>query len=171
FEEEVVEAMRELTMDDYITITRKDYDSGINAKGNLIHYEDFEWYATLEDSELKDEALNNKAILEESINVEGESIMDHNETQEKQGWFDEHELMEDDDDDIGDLEDCLIRKDPPYYVNEEEERSKERRCKLFIIPYLKPPTCKSKRFVVVKYSFRPAKEYVAIKEYEYDIWV
>nr|GEV46901.1 hypothetical protein [Tanacetum cinerariifolium] len=41
-------------------------------------------------------------------------IIDHCETQEKQGWFDEHELMEDGDDDIDDLEDYLIQKDPPY---------------------------------------------------------
>ncbi|GKB74073.1 hypothetical protein Tco_0935485 [Tanacetum coccineum] len=82
--------------------------------------------------------------------------------------FDEHELMGDDDDNIGDLEDYMIRKEPPHYVNEEEERSKERRCKLHGIPYVKPPTCKSEKFEVVKYSFGPAEEYVAIKEYEYN---
>ncbi|GKB07315.1 hypothetical protein Tco_0835599 [Tanacetum coccineum] len=85
------------------------------------------------------------------------SVMDHCKTQEEQGWFDEHEIMEDDDDDISDLEDYLIQKDPPYYVNEEEERSKERRCKI-------------EKFEVVKYSFGPAEKYVAITEYEYDIW-
>nr|GEU91008.1 hypothetical protein [Tanacetum cinerariifolium] len=108
----------------------------------------------IEDSKLKEEALINKAILEESMNVGEESsnkawshyspidewkdyehttyiktdassnqntynnvcqiITDHYETQEKQGWFDEHELMKDVDDDTGDLEDYLIRKDPPY---------------------------------------------------------
>nr|GEU58946.1 C2 calcium/lipid-binding domain, CaLB [Tanacetum cinerariifolium] len=94
------------------------------------------------------------------------------ETQENKGFFDEHKLIRDDDDDIGDLEDYLIQKDPPYYVNEEEEeRSKKRRCKLHRIPYGKPPTCKSKKFKVVKYSVRPTKKYVIIKEYEYDIWV
>ncbi|GJY30165.1 hypothetical protein Tco_0413660 [Tanacetum coccineum] len=98
------------------------------------------------------------------------NVMDHNDTQRKHGWFDEHKLMGDDDDDIDDLEDYLIRKDPPYYVNKEEERSKERRCKLHGIPYVKPPICKSEKFEVVKYSFGPAEEYVAIKEYEYDIW-
>ncbi|GJT29175.1 hypothetical protein Tco_0909450 [Tanacetum coccineum] len=36
---------------------------------------------------------------------------------------DEPKLMGDDDDDIGYLEDYLIQKDPPDYVNEEEERS------------------------------------------------
>ncbi|GJU20391.1 hypothetical protein Tco_1153733 [Tanacetum coccineum] len=73
-------------------------------------------------------------------------IMDHNEAKKKQEWLDKHELVEDDDDDISDLEDYLIQKDPPYYVNEEEERSKERRCKLFGIPYVKPPTCKTEKF-------------------------
>ncbi|GJX42506.1 hypothetical protein Tco_0257496 [Tanacetum coccineum] len=32
--------------------------------GNSLHYQDLEWYETLEDSELKDEALRNKAIME-----------------------------------------------------------------------------------------------------------
>nr|GEU68923.1 hypothetical protein [Tanacetum cinerariifolium] len=80
---------------------------GFIREGNLIRYEDYKWYATLEDSELKG----------------------------KRGWFDKHELIGDNDDDIGDLEDYLIQKDPPYYINEEEEeRSKERRCKLLGIP-------------------------------------
>nr|GEV33422.1 hypothetical protein [Tanacetum cinerariifolium] len=77
---------------------------------------------------------------------EWNKVMDHNDIQEEQRWFDEHEFMGKDDDDINDLEDYLIQKDPPYYVNEEEERSKERRCKLHGIPYVKPPTCKSKKF-------------------------
>ncbi|GKD66031.1 hypothetical protein Tco_1308139, partial [Tanacetum coccineum] len=98
-------------------------------------------------------------------------VMDHYKTQEEQGWFDEHELMGDNDDDIGYLEDYLIQKDHPYYVNEDEERSKERRCKLLGILYVKPPTCKAKKFEVVKYSFGPVEEYVVITEYEYDIWV
>ncbi|GKA24409.1 hypothetical protein Tco_0710442 [Tanacetum coccineum] len=32
--------------------------------GNQVHYQDYEWYESLEDSELKDEALRNKAIME-----------------------------------------------------------------------------------------------------------
>ncbi|GJR52932.1 hypothetical protein Tco_1403453 [Tanacetum coccineum] len=125
-----------------------------------------------DEGELKDEALNSKAISEGSKGVDEESRKNSDyETRENEGWFDEHELMEDDDDDIGDLEDYLIRKDHPYYVNEEEERFRERRCKLLGIPYVKPPTCKSEKFKVVKYSFGPTEEYVAIKEYEYDIWV
>nr|GEY84771.1 hypothetical protein [Tanacetum cinerariifolium] len=76
-----------------------------------------------------------------------------------------HEL-EDDDDDIGDLDDYLIPQDASYYVDEEEERFIERKSKLLGIPYEKPPMFKSKKFKVIKYSLGPAKEYVAIKEYE-----
>nr|GEX99832.1 hypothetical protein [Tanacetum cinerariifolium] len=38
-----------------------------------IYFETYEWYENIEDGELKDEALNYKAILEESMNVEEES--------------------------------------------------------------------------------------------------
>ncbi|GKB98554.1 hypothetical protein Tco_0984691 [Tanacetum coccineum] len=34
---------------------------------NQLHYQDYEWYEALEDSELKDEALRNKAIMEGPI--------------------------------------------------------------------------------------------------------
>nr|GEU51938.1 hypothetical protein [Tanacetum cinerariifolium] len=102
---------------------------------------------------------------------DGAGINNDYKTQENEEWFDENELMGDDNDKIGDLEDYLIRKDPPYYVNECKERFKDRRCKLLLIPYVKPPIRKSKKFEVVKYSFRSAEEYVAIKEYEYEIWV
>ncbi|GJV64481.1 hypothetical protein Tco_1475309 [Tanacetum coccineum] len=173
--------------------------------GYMVYFESYEWYKNFKDGELKGEALNCKAILEESMDMEEESsnnamahcspsdewedfehatnlgadansnpyldvsrifndhagTKNHNKTQENKGWFDEHKLMEDDDDDISDLEDCLIQNDPPY-VNEDEEISKERRCKLLGIPYVKPPTCKSEKFEVVKYSFGPEEECVAI---------
>ncbi|GKA48866.1 hypothetical protein Tco_0741824 [Tanacetum coccineum] len=35
---------------------------------NTLHYQDFEWYEALEDGKLKEEALKNKAIMEEIIN-------------------------------------------------------------------------------------------------------
>ncbi|GJZ27602.1 hypothetical protein Tco_0572249 [Tanacetum coccineum] len=149
---------------------------GMIQIGEMIYFKDYEWYEGLEDGELKDEALINKAILEGQKKVEEESnhagkTNDDDTVQADQGWFDNHEPMENYDDDIGDLDDYLIPNEGPYYVDEDEERSKERRCKLLKISYLKPPTCKSEKFEVVKYSFGPAEEYVAIKEYEYDIWV
>ncbi|GJV29169.1 ribonuclease H-like domain-containing protein [Tanacetum coccineum] len=46
-----------------------DYCNGGNFSsayhiGNSLHYQDLEWYEALEDSELKDEALRNKSIME-----------------------------------------------------------------------------------------------------------
>ncbi|GKC52099.1 hypothetical protein Tco_1074844 [Tanacetum coccineum] len=45
------------------------YCNGVNLPGayhigNSLHYQDLEWYEALEDSELKDKALRNKAIME-----------------------------------------------------------------------------------------------------------
>ncbi|GJZ06401.1 hypothetical protein Tco_0540194 [Tanacetum coccineum] len=37
---------------------------GAYVIGNSLHYQDLEWYEALEDSELKDKALRNKAIME-----------------------------------------------------------------------------------------------------------
>ncbi|GKA24536.1 hypothetical protein Tco_0710569 [Tanacetum coccineum] len=155
---------------------RKKYCNGgdlpkVIRSGDMIYFKSYEWYENLEDGELKDKALNCKAILEESMNMEEESS-DNAKTHYSHRWFDEHKLMEDDDDDISDLEDYFDRKDPLTMSRiRQKNRSKERRCKLLGIPYVKPPTCKSEKFEVVKYSFRPEEEYVAIKEYEYDIWV
>ncbi|GKA74277.1 hypothetical protein Tco_0780579, partial [Tanacetum coccineum] len=47
---------------------------------------------------------------------------------------DDAELEEDHNSDMEYLENYLIQKDPPYYVNGEEEKSKERRCKPLGIP-------------------------------------
>ncbi|GJS70345.1 hypothetical protein Tco_0703186 [Tanacetum coccineum] len=38
--------------------------------GNSLHYQDYEWYEALEDSELKEDALRNKAIMEGLIDDE-----------------------------------------------------------------------------------------------------
>nr|GFB21087.1 hypothetical protein [Tanacetum cinerariifolium] len=105
-----------------------------------IYFESYEWYENPKDGELKDEALNCKAMREESMNVEEESSgnarnhrspsdewedLEHDETQGNDKQVDEHEPMNDNDDDISDLEDYLIRKVPPYYVNKEEENSRK----------------------------------------------
>ncbi|GKB02960.1 hypothetical protein Tco_0831049 [Tanacetum coccineum] len=46
---------------------------GFIREGNSIRYEDYEWYDMIKDSELKEEALINKRILEESMNAMDES--------------------------------------------------------------------------------------------------
>ncbi|GJR23363.1 hypothetical protein Tco_0971890 [Tanacetum coccineum] len=42
--------------------------------GNSLHYQDYEWYGALEDGELKEEALRNKAIMKGIIDDDDESI-------------------------------------------------------------------------------------------------
>nr|GEX24970.1 zf-BED domain-containing protein [Tanacetum cinerariifolium] len=118
------------------------------------------WWGKKEEEELSEDAWSNY-----SPNNDNDTIYVDQER------FDNHEPMEEDDDDIRDLEDYLIAQDASYYFDEEEERIKERKDKLPGIPYDKPPTFKSKKFEVIKYSLGPSEEYIAIKEYEYDIWV
>ncbi|GKB36009.1 hypothetical protein Tco_0880951 [Tanacetum coccineum] len=127
---------------------------------NMTYFQNYEWYDALEYGDLKDEALKEKAILE--------GLWGHENREVDQERFDNHKLVEDDDD-IMDLNDYLIRQDASYYVDE-EERFKEKR-KLLRMPYEKPPTFKSEKIEVIKYSLGPKEEYVAIKEYEYDIWL
>ncbi|GJS02463.1 putative reverse transcriptase domain-containing protein [Tanacetum coccineum] len=43
--------------------------------GNSLHYQDYEWYEALEDGELKEEALRNKAIMEGTIEDDDEFEM------------------------------------------------------------------------------------------------
>nr|GEW88034.1 hypothetical protein [Tanacetum cinerariifolium] len=59
---------------------------GAYIVGNSLHYQDLEWYDALEDSELKEEALRNKAIMEGMIDDDDES------NEEKCESFDNHEL-------------------------------------------------------------------------------
>nr|GEU88591.1 uncharacterized mitochondrial protein AtMg00810-like [Tanacetum cinerariifolium] len=75
-----------------------------------------------------------------------EELSDLEEENLNHGWFDNHEPMENNDDDSKDLGDYLIPNEGPCYVNKEDERPKERMCKLLGIPYMKPPTCKSEKF-------------------------
>ncbi|GJT72822.1 putative reverse transcriptase domain-containing protein [Tanacetum coccineum] len=46
---------------------------GAYIVGNSLHYQDYEWYDTLMDSELKEQALRNKAIMKGSISDEESS--------------------------------------------------------------------------------------------------
>nr|GEW21137.1 hypothetical protein [Tanacetum cinerariifolium] len=131
----------------------------------MIYFQNYEWYENLKGEELKDEALNSKAIFEGSKGVDKEPsnnawnhfssfdewkdyehttyieynvssnkntynnvcqmIMNHGETQEKQGWFDEQKLIRDDDDDIGDLEDYLIQKNPLTMLTKKMKNSRK----------------------------------------------
>ncbi|GKA26120.1 hypothetical protein Tco_0712229 [Tanacetum coccineum] len=57
--------------------------------GNTLRYQDLEWYDALKDSELKDEALRNKSIIEGLIDKDDESS---NNDKERCELFDDHEL-------------------------------------------------------------------------------
>ncbi|GKD05972.1 hypothetical protein Tco_1180946, partial [Tanacetum coccineum] len=90
---------------------------GFIREGSFIHCEYYEWYNTIEDSELKEEALINKRILEESMKMMEESM----------------KMMKESSED---------KKDPRKGG----------------ASYVKPPTCKTEKFEVVKYSFETAKD-------------
>nr|GEU77908.1 hypothetical protein [Tanacetum cinerariifolium] len=94
------------------------------------------------DGKHKDKALKNKAILEGLIDDDDES---HN-----NGWkrWDGYENA--------------------IHDHEEKENEEEHRCELFNNPHQEAPVCKIKRFEMIKYSFGKDKEFVAIKEHEYD---
>ncbi|GJV22193.1 hypothetical protein Tco_1371213 [Tanacetum coccineum] len=47
--------------------------SGAYIIGNSLHYQDYEWYESLEDGKLKEEALRSKAIMEGTIDDDDES--------------------------------------------------------------------------------------------------
>ncbi|GJU80683.1 hypothetical protein Tco_1283048 [Tanacetum coccineum] len=108
--------------------------------GNFLHYQDLEWYEALEDSELKDEALRNKAIMEGSIS-DDESCKD--------GWrrWEDHEITHHDHDEI----------------ENETHNERQELCKAHELP-----VCNIRRFKIIKYSFGQDEEYVVIKEGKYD---
>ncbi|GJT43362.1 hypothetical protein Tco_0952077 [Tanacetum coccineum] len=71
--------------------------------GNTLCYQDLEWYEALKDSKLKEEALKNKAIMEEMIDEDDESSNEgwrrwdnfentNHDNEERCEVFDDHEL-------------------------------------------------------------------------------
>ncbi|GKA72915.1 hypothetical protein Tco_0779131 [Tanacetum coccineum] len=112
--------------------------------GNSLHYQDLEWYEALEDSELKDEALRNKAIIK-GLRSDDESGNDC--------WkrWKSHEIY-------------YHNYDNGEYKNETHEEGHE----LCGIETHEVPVCQIKRYMMIKYSFNHEEEYVAVKEDEYE---
>ncbi|GJS23236.1 hypothetical protein Tco_0451868 [Tanacetum coccineum] len=110
--------------------------------GNSLHYQDYECYEALMDSELKEQALRNKAIMEGLIN-DDESCND--------GWrrWESYETIYHDHDEL-------------EYENETHDERQEL-CEAHELPM-----CNIRRFKMIKYSFVQDEEYVAFKEDEYD---
>ncbi|GJX78880.1 hypothetical protein Tco_0327029 [Tanacetum coccineum] len=68
-----------------------------------------------------------------------------------------------DDHGIGNFDNDLVGDNAPYHASKEEEQYEEDMCKLHGNHRQEPPVCKIGRFEVIKYSFRPAEKYIAIK--------
>ncbi|GJT00449.1 hypothetical protein Tco_0821618 [Tanacetum coccineum] len=115
---------------------------GVYIVGDSLHYQDYEWYEALMDSELKEQALRNKAIMEGLIS-DDESSND--------GWriWESHKITYHDHDEL-------------EYKNETHDERQEL-CKAHELP-----ECNMRRFKMIKYSFGQNEEYVAIEEDEYD---
>ncbi|GKC68643.1 hypothetical protein Tco_1101241 [Tanacetum coccineum] len=121
------------------------YCNGGNLPGtfiieNQLHYQDYEWYEALEDSELKNEALRNKAIMDGFINDEIEELR----YEQMRRW------------------DIYTNYDDTYKINH-DDNERNGLCEVH-----EPLVCTIQRFEMIKYSFGQGEEYVAIKEDEYD---
>nr|GEU69934.1 hypothetical protein [Tanacetum cinerariifolium] len=112
--------------------------------GNTLRYQDLEWYESLKDGKLKEEALKNKAIVDGMIDEDDESS--------NEGWkrWDNFDNTNRDN-----------KESENGMEHEDEERSE-------VFDDHERQVCYIKRFVMVKYSFRGDEEYVAIKENKYD---
>ncbi|GJS33754.1 hypothetical protein Tco_0532136 [Tanacetum coccineum] len=139
--------------------------------GNTLCYKDLEWYEALEDGKLKVEALKNKATMEGLIDKDEESY-----DEAWRRWDDyentthniKEEMESNDDHDIGNLDYDLVRDNTSYHTNDEEEQDEEDRCELLGNPCRELSVCEIERFEMIKYSFGPAENYVAIKECGYE---
>ncbi|GKC81114.1 hypothetical protein Tco_1136831 [Tanacetum coccineum] len=118
---------------------------GAYIVGNLLRYEDLEWYEPLEDGKLKEEALMNKAIMEGLIDEDDESS--------KEGWRSRDDYMD---------------ANRNYEREDENEHDDGERRELFNDVTQERSVCLTKRYVMIKYSFEDDEKYVAIKEDEYN---
>ncbi|GJR67011.1 hypothetical protein Tco_0013076 [Tanacetum coccineum] len=109
--------------------------------GYLLHYQDYEWYEALKDSELKEQALRNTIIME-GLTTDDESSNDD--------WrrWESHEIT-------------YHYHDEFEYENETHNERPEL-CEAHELPM-----CNIRRFEMIKYSFGQDEEYIAVKEDEY----
>ncbi|GJZ98438.1 hypothetical protein Tco_0670891, partial [Tanacetum coccineum] len=97
----------------------------------------------LEDGELKDEALRNKAIMD--------GIIDDDDELSNEGWRN-----------WDDYDDANRDREEKEHENEHEDKE------LCDDATQELPVCRIKRYKMIKYSFGDDEKYVAIKEDEYD---
>ncbi|GJT03425.1 hypothetical protein Tco_0824594 [Tanacetum coccineum] len=101
---------------------------------------DYEWYEALEESELKDESLRNKAIMERFIKEDD----DESRYEQKRRWS------------------IYTNCNDAYEISHEDNESKE------LCEVQELPMCNIRKYMMIKYSFNNEEEYVAVKEDEYD---
>ncbi|GJX76002.1 hypothetical protein Tco_0322813 [Tanacetum coccineum] len=109
------------------------YCNGRNFPGkfiieNQLHYQDYEWYEALKDSELKDEALRNKAIMEGFIKDDD----DESSYEQMRQW------------------DIYTNYDDTYKTNHDDNESVE------LCEVHEPLVCTIQRFEMIKYQDRNA---------------
>ncbi|GJS71651.1 hypothetical protein Tco_0704492, partial [Tanacetum coccineum] len=119
---------------------------GAYIVGNTLRYQDLEWYDALKDSELKEEALRNKAIMEGLVSEDVES--------NDEGW----KISDDFEGTNGDRNEW-------EYENEHEDDERYELCGNETHELL---VCNIRRFEMIKYSFEQDEEYVVVKENEYE---
>ncbi|GJY26210.1 hypothetical protein Tco_0400936 [Tanacetum coccineum] len=100
---------------------------------------DYEWYEALEDSELKDETLRNKSIMEGFINEDDDELR----YEQKRRW------------------NIYTNYDDAYEINH-EDYEREELCEVHELP-----VCNIRKYMMINYSFNNDEEYVAVKEDEY----
>ncbi|GJR21033.1 ribonuclease H-like domain-containing protein [Tanacetum coccineum] len=102
--------------------------------------DDYEWYEALEDSELKDEALRNKVIMERFMKKDD----DESRYKQMRRW------------------NINANYDDAYETNHGDNKSKEL-CEVHELPM-----CNIRRYMMTKYLFNNDEKYVAVKEDKYN---
>ncbi|GJU62573.1 hypothetical protein Tco_1244408, partial [Tanacetum coccineum] len=144
--DEVAEVFRiDTNLFDFETPIEDSYCNGGNLPDayhirNSLHYQDLEWYEALEDCELKDEALRNKAIMEGFI-IEDD---DESRYEQKRRW------------------NIYTNYNDASEINH-GDNEREELCEVHELP-----VCNVRRYMMIKYSFNNDEEYVTVKEDEYD---
>ncbi|GKC69226.1 hypothetical protein Tco_1115109 [Tanacetum coccineum] len=70
-----------------------------------------------------------------------------------------------------DIDDHLVQMDGPFFLDEEQEELKRRRCHLLKLDYKKPLTITEERFDVTRYSNGPLEKYAIMRKVHHDDWL
>ncbi|GKB24389.1 hypothetical protein Tco_0863790 [Tanacetum coccineum] len=111
--------------------------------GNSLHYQDYKLYKALEDRELKEDALGNKAIMEGLIDNDND---DKSLYQRKKRW----NVYDD------------TNHDHEHEIDHEADEREE------LCEFHELSVCTIRIFLMIKYSFGQDGKYVAVKENKYD---